>query len=205
MRRSAIFTWTCRIREIPKLSWYGESVGHYEGGDTLVVDTIAQNDKTFVDDYGTPHTAQLHVIERYKLLDGGRSLQVSFTVDDPGAFNMPWSGMQIYRRSDQGALLEAPCADGLEAARSTTNVPHSPGEDTGFLIRRQIVLFVPSRKGGSDACKIFLCCLHCRAGGARWRWRRRGAAGENLCHSGDIDALIQKAMKDHKPGAAQHN
>ncbi len=99
----------------PKLSWYGESVGHYEGGDTLVVDTIAQNDKTFVDDYGTPHTAQLHVIERYKLLDGGRRLQVSFTVDDPGAFNTPWSGMQIYRRSNQGALLEAPCADGLNS------------------------------------------------------------------------------------------
>ena len=48
----------------PKPSWYGESVGHYEGGDTLVVDTIAQNDKTFVDNYRTPHTTQMHVIER---------------------------------------------------------------------------------------------------------------------------------------------
>lgn len=97
--------------EHPKLSWYGESIGHYEDGDTLVIDTIAQNDKSFVDDYRTPHTSQMHVIERYKLLDGGKRLQVSFTVDDPGAFNMPWSGMQIYRRSDQGPFLEAPCAD----------------------------------------------------------------------------------------------
>ena len=95
----------------PQLSWYGESVGHYEGGDTLVVDTIAQNDKSFVDDYRTPHTTQLHVIERYKLTDGGKSLQVNFTVDDPGAYNMPWSGSQIYRRSNQGPFLEAPCAD----------------------------------------------------------------------------------------------
>src|SRR5271170_979114 len=41
----------------PKPSWYGESVGHYEGGDTLVVDTIGQNDKTFVTiiEHRTPH------------------------------------------------------------------------------------------------------------------------------------------------------
>ena len=95
----------------PVLSWYGESVGHYEGGDTLVVDTIAQNDKTFLDDYRTPHTAQLHVVERFKLIDDGKSLQVSFTIDDPGAFNMSWSGSQIYKRSRQGPFLEAPCAD----------------------------------------------------------------------------------------------
>src|SRR5258706_11548951 len=50
-----------------KPSWYGESVGHYEGGDTLVIDTIGLNDKTFVDNYRTPHTTQLHVVERWKL------------------------------------------------------------------------------------------------------------------------------------------
>jgi hypothetical protein len=99
----------------PKLSWYGESVGHYEGGDTLVVDTIAQNDKTFVDDYRTPHTAQLHVIERYQLTDGGKTLRVSFTVDDPGAYNTPWSASQIYHRSNQGPILEAPCADNRDS------------------------------------------------------------------------------------------
>jgi hypothetical protein len=40
----------------PKPSWYGESVGHYEGGDTLVIDTIGLNNKTFLDNYRTPHT-----------------------------------------------------------------------------------------------------------------------------------------------------
>jgi hypothetical protein len=95
----------------PSPSWYGESVGHYENGDTLVVDTIGQNDKTFVDDYRTPHTTQLHVVERYKLIDGGKTLQVSFTVEDPGAYNMPWSGMQIYHRKDLGPITEAVCAE----------------------------------------------------------------------------------------------
>src|SRR6266850_390025 len=70
----------------PKPSWYGESVGHYENGDTLVVDTIAQNDKTQVDRFGTPHSDRIHVVERYRVSPDRRTLEVQFTVDDPGAF-----------------------------------------------------------------------------------------------------------------------
>jgi hypothetical protein len=91
-----------------KPSWYGESVGHYEG-DELVVDTIGLNDRTFVDNYRTPHTDQLHVVERFKMIDGGKSLQVTVTVDDPGAFNMPWSAIQHWRRIHQGPLIEDLC------------------------------------------------------------------------------------------------
>jgi len=83
-----------------KPSWYGESGGHYEG-DTLVVDTVGLNDKTFVDVYRTPHTEKLHVVERWRLIDGGKMLQAIFTVDDPDAFYEPWSGMRRYRRVTQ--------------------------------------------------------------------------------------------------------
>ena len=83
-----------------KPSWYGESVGRYEG-DTLVVDTIGLNDKTFVDVYRTPHTEKLHVVERWRLIDGGKMLQAIFTVEDPDAFYEPWSGMRRYRRVTQ--------------------------------------------------------------------------------------------------------
>jgi hypothetical protein len=76
--------------ENPVPSWFGESVGHYEGGDTLVVDTIGLNDRTFVDGYRTPHTTALHVIERFKITNGGKTLDVSFTVEDPGTFYKPW-------------------------------------------------------------------------------------------------------------------
>jgi hypothetical protein len=79
----------------PKPSWYGESVGHYDG-DTLVVDTIGLNDKTFVDNFRTPHTDKLHVVERFKLVDGGKAMQVNITFEDPDAFNAPWSVMQRY-------------------------------------------------------------------------------------------------------------
>jgi hypothetical protein len=74
----------------PKPSWFGESVGHYENGDTLVVDTIGLSDRTFVDGYRTPHTTQLHVVERFKITDGGKTLDVSFVADDPGTFYKSW-------------------------------------------------------------------------------------------------------------------
>jgi len=92
-----------------KPSWYGESVGHYEG-DTLVVDTIGLNDKTFVDNFRTPHTEKLHVIERFKLLDDGKAMQVNITFDDPDAFTAPWSVMQRYDRIQQ-PMNEEICAE----------------------------------------------------------------------------------------------
>jgi len=92
-------------------SWYGESVGHYEDGDTLVIDTTGLNDKSFIDNYRTPHTDRLHVVERWKLTGGGRTLEVSITVEDPGAFNMVWSARQVYQRADQGPLSEIVCAE----------------------------------------------------------------------------------------------
>ncbi len=92
-----------------KPSWYGESVGHYEG-DTLVVDTIGLNDKTFVDNYRTPHTAKLHVVERYKLIDDGKTLQVTFRVEDPDTFYQPWSAIGKLRRV-QMPMHEEACAE----------------------------------------------------------------------------------------------
>jgi hypothetical protein len=108
-------------------SWYGDSVGHYEG-DTLVIDTVGIKIGPFamVDMYGTPHSPALHVVERYRLLDfdeakesiarndkenlrvaqdsydpnyRGKVLQLQFIVEDPAVFTMPWSSMITYRRS----------------------------------------------------------------------------------------------------------
>jgi hypothetical protein len=92
-----------------KPSWYGESVGHYEG-DTLVIDTIGLSTKTVVDVYRTPHSEKLHVVERWRMIDGGKMMQVVFTVDDPDSFNEPWSGMRRYRRVEQEAC-EKICAE----------------------------------------------------------------------------------------------
>jgi hypothetical protein len=111
-----------------KPSWYGESIGRYEG-DTLVVDTIGIDDRTWVDGFGTPHTKQLHVIERFHLTEGGKVLEANVHIEDPGAFTMPWNGIQRFRQYEaavrkvgveripqlastpEGPLQEMVCAD----------------------------------------------------------------------------------------------
>jgi hypothetical protein len=54
----------------------------------LIVDAIGLNDRTLLDDYNTPHSDTLHVIERFKMLEDGKTRQLSLTLDDPDAFNM---------------------------------------------------------------------------------------------------------------------
>ena len=93
----------------PKSSWYGESVGHYEN-DTLVVDTIGLNDKTFIDNYRTPHTDQLHVTERWRLIEAGKKLEILLTIDDPGTFYQPWQALRQYDRVNR-TLTEDVCSE----------------------------------------------------------------------------------------------
>jgi hypothetical protein len=68
-------------------SWTGHSVGKWDG-DTLVVDTIGFNDKTWIGE-ATPHTDKLHMTTRIQRIDLGH-LQIEMTFDDPGAFKKPW-------------------------------------------------------------------------------------------------------------------
>jgi hypothetical protein len=98
---------------IPKPSWYGDSVGHYEG-DTLVVDTIGLNDKTFLDNYRTPHTGKLHVTERWRLIENGAKLEVIMTIDDPDTFNQPFKALRQYERTNE-TFAENICAENNSA------------------------------------------------------------------------------------------
>jgi hypothetical protein len=105
----------------PKPSWYGESVGHYEG-DTLVIDTIGLNDKTFIDNFRTPHSEQLHVVERLRLVEGGRFLEAEVLIDDPAVFLKPLHVTKRSRRVE-ATLAEWRCAAG------EMNNPFTAGAD----------------------------------------------------------------------------
>jgi hypothetical protein len=71
----------------PVPTWVGHSIGRWDG-DTLVVDTVGFNDKFWFDRRGTPHTKQLHIIERYTRLNYG-TLANEVTLEDPGALSRP--------------------------------------------------------------------------------------------------------------------
>jgi hypothetical protein len=89
--------------EDPDPQWWGHSIGHYENGDTLVVDSIGFNDKTWLDQMGHPHTEKLHLIERYKRVDAN-TLELDLTIDDPGAYTKPWNGHRNFTTSKTGFL-----------------------------------------------------------------------------------------------------
>jgi hypothetical protein len=118
--------------EEPKPSWYGESVGHYEGGDTLVIDTIGFNDRTFVDNYRTPHTTKLHVVERLKIVDDGKAMQISIAVDDAGAFTTPWQATQRWKRVARGSLAENACNENNANYLEKYTVPTPAAERPDF-------------------------------------------------------------------------
>jgi hypothetical protein len=75
--------------EDPDPTWYGHSIGHWEG-DTLVIDTVGFNELFWFDFLGHPHTTQLHVIERYTRTSFG-TLENVTTVIDPGAYAKPFT------------------------------------------------------------------------------------------------------------------
>ncbi len=79
----------------PRVSFNGDSVGHWEG-DTLVVDTIAIDPRSFIDDEGSTHSGQEHVIERYRKIDGGAELALTITVEDPVTLKHPYSYKRIF-------------------------------------------------------------------------------------------------------------
>jgi hypothetical protein len=129
-----------------KPSWYGDSVGHYEG-DELVIDTVGQKSGPFamLDLYGTPYTKALHVVERYRLIDydaakdglerdakenfragagtidrayRGKHLQIRYMVEDSGVFTTPWSGTVTYGRG-LDEWPETVCAENIHVYYST--------------------------------------------------------------------------------------
>ena len=90
-------------------SYYGHSVGHWEG-DTLVVDTIGFNERFWIDREGMPHTEELHFIERFTRTSD-QMLTYEVTVDDPGAYTDVWSGGFYMRWSAGEELFEYVCQD----------------------------------------------------------------------------------------------
>ncbi len=103
-------------RDLPKdpdPSWYGYSVGKWDG-DALVVNTIGLDEKTWLDHFGHPHSADMRVEERYQRTDHD-TFELVVTVDDPKTYTKPWvTGKKIFKWNDQQALDEEYCVPSEE-------------------------------------------------------------------------------------------
>lgn len=96
-------------REHPEgypFGWMGHSIGRWDG-DTLVVDTVGFNDRTWLDRAGTPHSDALHVVERFRRVVGD-TLEIEFLFDDPKAFTKSWGGKTVYRSTSMHDRADLP-------------------------------------------------------------------------------------------------
>ncbi len=102
-------------------SFNGESIGHWEG-DSLVVDTIGFVDHHHWIDNGIPASDELHLVERMRLLDEGKTLEIQFTATDPKMWEGEWKWTKRWRRVDDQEITEAVCLPDLnEHLLSTGN------------------------------------------------------------------------------------
>jgi hypothetical protein len=137
-------------------SWFGESVGHFEG-DSLVVDTVgvaAKPQSGSMGLFGTPHTNALHIVERYRFLvegektvgrgpnptasnptiladeivKGGKTLRLDFTVDDPGAYKKPWS-VTLDFLPLKTPIQEYVCTENYQEKDLLPLIPHADSPD----------------------------------------------------------------------------
>src|SRR6266849_2059922 len=92
-------------------SWFGESIGHYENGSTLVVDTIGLSTKnSYIDNFRTPHTEKLHVVERFTISADAKNLTAIATVEDSDTFNAPLTMQQRWFKVNN-PMEETACAE----------------------------------------------------------------------------------------------
>jgi hypothetical protein len=82
--------------------WMGDSIGKWDG-DTLVIDTLGFNDKTWLDRAGLPHSDALHVTERMRRVDH-ETLTDDITIEDPKAFTKSWTAQTRFQLRPELAL-----------------------------------------------------------------------------------------------------
>jgi hypothetical protein len=109
-----IFTDGRSLPANPTPAWWGYSVGRWDG-DRLAVESAGFNDRTWLDNRGTPHSDALHLTERYRRLDFGH-LEIEFTFDDPKYYTRPWSTTVRFDLVPDTELIEYVCENEKDQA-----------------------------------------------------------------------------------------
>jgi hypothetical protein len=90
------------------LTYAGHSIGHWEG-DTLVVDTVGMTGDHHWIQEGIPTGEKLHVVERYRMVDGGKAFEVEFTLTDPDNWEGTWVNKKRFLREERTDIEEHVC------------------------------------------------------------------------------------------------
>jgi hypothetical protein len=109
----------------PDPTWFGHSVGHWEGN-TLIVDTVGFNDKFWFDYVGHPHTEKLHTVERYTRTDEGH-MAIEVTIEDPGTYTQPFTTVGRAQLMSGAELLEYICQENNQDLEKLDGPARGPG------------------------------------------------------------------------------
>ena len=101
----AIWTDGRELPKDPESRWYGYSVGHWQDDYTFVVDTVGLDERTWLDNAGDPHSADMHVEETYHRVNQD-TLELTVKIDDPKAYKEPWLGLNKFVLHRQPASFD---------------------------------------------------------------------------------------------------
>ncbi len=90
-------------------TWLGDSVGRWEG-ETLVVDTVGFNDRTWFNEEGAQHSDALHLVEHIRPVLNGQYLEYKMTAEDPKTLQKPYTYTRYYKKLDS-EVVDDPCQD----------------------------------------------------------------------------------------------
>jgi len=100
-------------------TWNGDSIGYWEG-DTLVVDTIGFNDKSWLQSTMQPHTEEARLIQRIRRVKDGKFLEIHYTVEDRKALASAYTYVRYYKKEAE-SMPEVVCNDDLQIWREFRN------------------------------------------------------------------------------------
>lgn len=100
-------------------TWMGDAIGHWEG-DTLVVDTVGFNGKTWIDRAGHPSSESLHLVERIRRVNQD-TLQDDVTIEDPQVYTSTWKGQLQFHLEPTWNIVEDICEDQGDYSKNFAN------------------------------------------------------------------------------------
>jgi hypothetical protein len=116
--------------------FYGRSTGAWDG-DTLVAHVIGVREEVALDASGLPHTDDMKMLERFRLIDNGQRLEARIHFDDPATFTRPWDTILVFNRMPETAIVEDNCLDRLHLPNSYRPIlDNSAGSEPGAATPR---------------------------------------------------------------------
>jgi hypothetical protein len=93
-------------------TYNGESIGRWEG-DTLVVDTTAMIPERHWIDTGVPVSKDFHIIERIRMINAGKTIEIQYSLFDPQNWEGEWTSTKRWNREDDTDITEVECLPDL--------------------------------------------------------------------------------------------